>query len=432
MTSAGPRGAEDLLRELAPQALGAVARRFRTFDEAEDAVQEALLAAATRWPRDGVPDNARAWLVTVATRRMTDRLRQDEARRRREAASVAGEGAGRPTVPDRDDSLDLFFLCCHPVLTPASAIPLTLRAVGGLTTAEIARAFLVPESTMAQRISRAKRRIKESGEPFAPPTAQEWDGRLRSVLKVLYLVFTEGHSASAGLLVTRTELSAEAIRLTRMVHAALPEHPEVAGLLALMLLDEARRPARTGPHGELVPLDQQDRSLWDRALVAEGVALVSGALPRGAVGEYQLQAAIAALHDEAPTAEETDWPQIRALYTVLERMTGNPLVSLNLAVAVAMVEGPAAGLARVASLGDRLAGNHRIDAVRAHLHEMAGDHGAAGAHYRLAAGRTTSMAERDYLVARAARLERTARLAGQDERRPSRSTSASPSRTPDR
>jgi RNA polymerase sigma factor (sigma-70 family) len=397
-------GVEDLLRELAPQVFGAVARRYGDLDDAEDTVQEALLAAATHWPAEGVPDDPQAWLTTVAARRMTDKLRRDGARRRREVTAAAREPADPPPVPDRDDSLMLLFLCCHPALTPASAIPLTLRAVGGLTTAEIARAFLVPEATMAQRMSRAKQRIKASGAPFAMPTAAEWPERLRSVLHVLYLIFNEGYAASTGARVARSDLSAEAIRLTRMVHAALPDDPEVAGLLALMLLSESRRPARTGPDGELVPLAEQDRSLWDRALIAEGVALVSAALPKGAVGEYQLQAAIAALHDEAESAEETDWPQILALYGLLERITANPMVTLNRAVAMAMVEGPAAGLALLTSLDERLAGHHRLDSVRAHLLELHGDPHTAIAHYRTAAGRTTSVAERDYLLMRAGRL----------------------------
>jgi RNA polymerase sigma factor (sigma-70 family) len=395
---------EDLLRELAPQVLGVVARRFGDLADAEDSVQEALLAAATQWPVDGVPDDPRAWLTTVAARRMTDRLRREGARRRREAAAVAAEPADPPPVPDRDDSLTLLFLCCHPALTPASAIPLTLRAVGGLTTAEIARAFLVPEATMAQRISRAKQRIKASGASFVVPTGSELVERLRSVLHVLYLLFNEGYSASSGTQVARSELSAEAIRLTRLVQAALPDDPEVGGLLALMVLNEARRPARTGPDGELVPLAEQDRSRWDRALIEEGVALVSAALPKGAVGEYQLQAAIAALHDEAESADATDWPQILALYGLLERMSGNPMVTLNRAVAAAMVDGPAAGLALLEGLDDRLAGHHRLDAVRAHLLELNGDHEPAIAHYRSAAGRTTNVAERDYLLTRAAGL----------------------------
>jgi RNA polymerase sigma factor (sigma-70 family) len=395
---------EDLLRDLGPQVLGAVARRYGDLADAEDSVQEALVAAATQWPAEGVPDDPRAWLTTVAARRMTDRLRREGARRRREVAVAVREPVDPPSAPDRDDSLTLLFLCCHPALTPASAIPLTLRAVGGLTTAEIARAFLVPEATMAQRISRAKQRIKASGASFAMPTGSELRDRLRSVLHVLYLLFNEGYAASSGAQVARSELSAEAIRLTRMVHSSLPDDPEVAALLALMLLNEARRPARTGPGGELVPLAEQDRSRWDRALIEEGVALVTAALPTGAVGEYQLQAAIAALHDEAESAEATDWPQILALYGLLERMTGNPMVTLNRAVAAAMVDGPGAGLALLDGLDDRLAGHHRLDAVHAHLLEMSGDGEAAIAHYQTAAARTTSIAERDYLLMRAAGL----------------------------
>ena len=396
---------EGLLRDLAPQVLGAVARRYGDIDNAEDAVQEALLAAAKQWPAEGVPDNPRGWLIAVAARRMTDRVRREEARRRREVVAASREPApGPPPVPDRDDSLMLLFLCCHPALTPASAIPLTLRAVGGLTTGEIARAFLVPEATMAQRISRAKQRVKVSGASFVMPTGSEWAARLRSVLHVLYLLFSEGYAASTGANVARSELSTEAIRLTRMVHASLQDDPEVAGLLALMLLNEARRPARTGPDGELVPLAEQDRTLWDRALIAEGVGLVSATLPKGAVGEYQLQAAIAAVHDEAESADATDWPQILALYGLLEQMTGNPIVMLNRAVAAAMVDGPAAGLELLEALDERLAGHHRLDAVRAHLLEMEGNREPAIASYRTAAGRTTSVAERDYLLTRAARL----------------------------
>jgi RNA polymerase sigma factor (sigma-70 family) len=396
---------EDLLRELAPQVLGAVARRYRPFEDAEDAVQEALLAATMQWPAEGVPDNPRGWLIAVAARRMTDRVRNEEARRRREqAAGLQQPAEAPPPPPAHDDSLTLLFLCCHPALTPASAIALTLRAVGGLTTAEIARAFLVPEATMAQRISRAKQRITASGAVLVMPTPDEWGERLRPVLHTLYLMFNEGYSATSGASVARGDLSAEAIRLTRMVHRLLPDDPEVAGLLALMVLSEARRPARTGPDGELVPLAEQDRSLWSRELIAEGVALVSGALPRGAVGEYQLQAAIAAVHDEAAGAADTDWPQILSLYRLLEQMTANPMVTLNRAIAEAMVHGPKAGLATLEGLDERLAGHHRLDAVRAHLLEMDGALDAAIAHYRTAAGRTTSLAERAYLTTRAARL----------------------------
>jgi RNA polymerase sigma factor (sigma-70 family) len=403
--------AESLLRELAPRALGAVARRFGDFAAAEDAVQEALVAAATQWSRDGVPENPRAWLIHVASRRMTDHLRTELARRRRETLAASERRWSRP-APDsgeeeeRDDTLLLLFMCCHPALTPPSAIALTLRAVGGLTTAEIASAFFVPEATMAQRISRAKQSIKASGVPFAMPTEQDRSERQRAVLQVLYLIFNEGYTSSAGPDLQRPELSNEAIRLTRAVHRLLPRDGEVAGLLALMLLTDARRPARTGPDGELIPLADQDRTLWDRRAIVEGIALVTGALSRGSVGAYQLQAAISALHDEAPRAEETDWPQILALYGLLERMADNPMVSLNRAIATAMVRGPAAGLdvLRALDADGRLAGHHRLQAVRAHLLEMAGDHGAASAHYRGAAERTTSLPERHYLITRAARL----------------------------
>jgi len=402
-------GVEDLLRELAPQVLGVLVRRYGDLADAEDAVQEALLAAATQWPVPRPPDNPRGWLIAAATHHLMDMWRSDEARRRREDLDAVREVTAPPEVSNEDDSLALLVLCCHPALTPGSAIPLTLRAVGGLTTAEIARAFLVPEATMAQRISRAKQRIKSSGVPFRMPTHSEWGERLRSVLHVLYLIFNEGYAASTGAEVARSDLSGEAIRLTRVLHTSLPDDPEVAGLLALMLLTDARRPARTGPDGELVRLAEQDRTLWDHALIAEGVALISAALPRGAVGDYQLQAAIAAVHDEAATAEQTDWRQILALYGLLERMTGNPMVALNRAVAAAMVDGPDAGLALLGALDGRLAGHHRLDGVRAHLLEMAGDVEGAIAHYRMAAGRTTSLAERRYLTTQAARLARTAR-----------------------
>jgi RNA polymerase sigma factor (sigma-70 family) len=395
---------EDLLRELAPQVLGVLMRRYGDFTDAEDAVQEALLAAATRWPAEGLPDSPHGWLIAVAVRRLTDSWRSDVARRRRQDQAAARAPAEPPDVSGEDDSLSLLFLCCHPALTPGSAIPLTLRAVGGLTTAEIARAFLVPETTMAQRISRSKKRIKSSDVPFRMPTPAEWTERLRSVLHVVYLIFNEGYAASTGADVARSDLSGEAIRLTRALHAVLPDDPEVSGLLALMLLTDARRPARTGPNGELVPLAEQDRALWDQALIAEGVALISAALTRGAVGAYQLQAAIAAVHDEAATAKETDWPQIFALYGLLERVTGNPMVTLNRAIAATMVHGPVTGMALLAGLDERLAGHHRLDAVRAHLLEMAGDVEGAVAHYRRAAGRTTSLAERMYLTTQAARL----------------------------
>ena len=407
---------EHLLRDLAPQVLGAVIRRFRDFAAAEDAVQEALMAAAVQWPREGVPDNPRAWLIHVAARRMTDHLRSEIARRNREAA-VALEAEQpapleAPTGMDPDDTLILLFMCCHPALTPSSAIALTLRAVGGLTTAEIASAFLVPEATMAQRISRAKQSIKASGIPFQLPTSQERAQRLRAVLHVLYLIFSEGYTSSAGQRLQRLELSHEAIRLTRAVHALLPDDAEVAGLLALMLLTDARRAARTRPDGELIPLAKQNRTLWDQAEISEGVALLTAVLPKGSVGAYQLQAAIAAVHDEAARAEDTDWPQILALYEVLKRISDNPMVLLNHAVAAAMVNGPAKGLELLKALDSdaRLAGHHRLDAVRAHLLEMAGDPQTAIAHYRIAASRTTSIPERNYLIAQAARLSEAATI----------------------
>jgi RNA polymerase sigma factor (sigma-70 family) len=395
---------EDLLRTLAPQVLGVVARRFRDFDAAEDAVQEALLAAALHWPSGGLPDNPHGWLVQAAVHRLTDRFRSEQARRRREEA-VAQEPPPAD-VPDTDDTLVLLFLCGHPALTTASAIALTLRAVGGLTTAEIAGAFLVPEATMAQRISRAKARIKASAVPFRLPAAAEREARLRSVLHVLYLVFNEGYTSSAGGRLHRTELSGEAIRLTRLLRGMLPDDGEVAGLLALMLLTDARRPARTGPAGELVPLAEQDRSRWNRAQIREGVALVTEALGRGDAGEYRLQASIAAAHAIAPRVEDTGWGQILGAYRLLERLTDNPMVALNRAIATAMVHGPAAGLARLDALGERLAGHHRLDAVRAHLLELAGDVATAVRHYDAAASRTANTPERRYLTTRAARLRR--------------------------
>ena len=389
---------------MAPQVLGALVRRYRDFDAAEDAVQEALLAAALNWPRDGVPENPYGWLVQTAERRLIDQWRSDRSRRERESL-VSAEEESTSEVSDRDDTLVVVFMCCHPALTPASAIALTLRAAGGLTTAEIANAFLVDEATMAQRISRAKQRIKASGVPFALPTLEEQPERLRLVLHVLYLIFNEGYASSIGRELQRTELSAEAIRLTRIVQRLLPDDGEVTGLLALMLLIDARRPARTDAEGELVPLAEQDRALWDRAQIAEGLALVDRAVEMGAVGEYQLQAAIAAVHDRAPHADDTDWPQILALYGLLERMTGNPVVTLNRAVAAAMADGPAAGLAILDGIDERMAGHYRLDAVRAHMLEMAGDTDAAVALYRAAAGRTTSLPEQRYLAARAARLK---------------------------
>jgi predicted RNA polymerase sigma factor len=300
--------------------------------------------------------------------------------------------------------LILIFMCCHPSLTPASAIPLTLRAVGGLTTREIAAAFLVPEATMAQRISRAKAKIKESDEPFALPSPDAFAERLRSVLHVLYLLFNEGYASSSGPDLARTDLSGEAIRLARGVHAALPDDPEVTGLLALMLLTDARRPARTRADGELVPLAEQDRSLWDRGLIAEGVALITGALRRGQVGEYQVQAAVAAVHDQAARHDDTNWSEILALYGLLERMTGNPMVTLNRAVAAAMADEPGTGLALLDGLGERLGDHHRLHSVRAHLLELAGDTETAIVEFRAAASRTTNPREQHYLTTKAARL----------------------------
>ena len=390
--------------------LGIVVRRFHDFAAAEDALQEASIAAAVQWPREGVPENPRAWLTQVAFRKMADHIRSESARRHRET-ELAGESARveAPTVDtvlQEDDTLVLLFMCCHPALTPASAIALTLRAVGGLTTAEIANAFLVPEATMAQRISRAKQTVKDSGIPFQMPTAAEHGERLRSVLHVLYLIFNEGYTASSGPHLRRADLSHEAIRLTRMVRALQPDDPEVAGLLALMLLTDARRFARIGENSELIPLAKQNRALWDRTQIAEGIALLSAALPKGSVGPYQLQAAIAAVHDEAATAEDTDWPQILALYELLKRMSDNPMVMLNHAIAAAMVHGPEKGLHLLDRLNDdpRMAGNHRMDTVRAHLLEMAGQTEAAGMYYRAAAGKTGNIPERDFLLMQAARL----------------------------
>jgi RNA polymerase sigma factor (sigma-70 family) len=416
-------GVEGLLRELAPQALGALVRRYGHFDACEDAVQEALLAAATQWPRDGLPANPRGWLVTVASRRLTDEFRSESARRRREEADAAlagpaaAGGADEATggrAGERDDSLALLFLCCHPSLSPPSQVALTLRAVGGLTTAEVARAFLVPESTMGQRISRAKATVTAAGATFDLPPPEERSDRLAAVLQVLYLVFNEGYAASSGDDLVRVDLTAEAVRLTREAHRLLPDDREVAGLLALMLLTEARRPARTRPDGALVPLDEQDRSLWRRDLIEEGVDLITRTLPVGPVGPYQVQAAIAAVHDEAARAEDTDWPQVLALYGVLERIAPNPIVTLNRAVALAMVQGPEAGLELLATLDAdrRTARHHRLFTVRAHLLELAGDTADALVAYRTAARLTTSRPERRHLETRAARLAAEQRPSG--------------------
>jgi RNA polymerase sigma factor (sigma-70 family) len=406
-------GPGDLLRELAPQVLGALVRRYGHFDSAEEATQEALIAAARQWPSEGVPDSPRGWLITVASRRLTDLLRAEAARQRREDAVarwvlpeqwLAPAADAAPT--DQDDTLILLFMCCHPALTPAAQIALTLRAVGGLATAEIARAFLVSEATMTRRISRAKQQVKESTVPFRRPAPGERSARLAAVLHVLYLIFTEGYASTSGPSLHRRDLAAEAIRLARLVHRLLPGDAEVAGLLALMLLTDARRAARTGPGGELIPMAEQDRGQWDAAQIVEGTGLVTAALARGPAGPYQLQAAIAALHDEAPAPEATDWPQIMALYEVLLRLSDNPVVRLNHAVAVAMVRGPQAGLELLADLDadPRMTAGHQLPAVRAHLLEMAGDQDGARAAYLAAAVRTANLVQQRYLHARAARL----------------------------
>jgi RNA polymerase sigma factor (sigma-70 family) len=394
---------EDLLREAAPRVLAALVRRFGDFSDSEDAVQEAMIDAARQWPAQGTPENPVGWLVHVASRRMTDRIRSESARRGREE-TIAADRTEPPTGAEHDDTLVLMLICCHSALTPASAIALTLRAVGGLTTAEIGDAFLVPEATMAQRISRAKQTIKASPEPFAMPAAAEREERLRSLLRIVYLIFNEGYVASSGAELARAELSGEAIRLARIVRLALPEDPEVAGLLALMLLTDARRPARSDADGELIPLEQQDRSLWDRELTDEGLAVLAEALRQGAVGEYQLQAAIAAEHAKAARVEDTDWREILGLYGLLERISANPMVALNRAIAAAMVEGPRAGLDLIAGLDEQLAGHHRLHAVRAHLLEMCGETDAAIAEYRTAAELTKSLPEQRYLTTQAARL----------------------------
>ncbi|MEU5777737.1 sigma-70 family RNA polymerase sigma factor [Streptomyces venezuelae] len=403
-------GTEDLLRLHAPQVLGALVRRYGHFGAAEDAVQEALLAAARQWPDQGVPENPRGWLIKVASRRLMDQLRADDARRRREedAARLTPRDAftapppGESRAPADDDTLTLLFLCCRPELTAAAQVALTLRAVGGLTTAEIARAHLVPEATMAQRISRAKAKIK--GAPFRQPGPADRDARLAVVLQVLYLIFNEGYTATSGDALHRADLAREAIRLTRSVRRLLPREGPVTGLLALMLLTEARSAARTGPHGELIPLEEQDRALWDRRAIAEGTALVEEALGQGPPGAYQLQAAIAALHDEAADADATDWPQILALYDVLVRLAPEPMAELGRAVAYAMVHGPRAGLQELESFEDALRGHYRLEAVRAHLLERAGDAEGARAAYRSAARGTLSRPEAHYLQTRAARL----------------------------
>ena len=404
---------EGLLRRLAPEVLGVLLRRHSQFDACEDAVQEALLAAALQWPSEGVPEHPRAWLITVASRRLSDAWRAEHARRDRENADFAALPASElrapapaDEVPSADDTLSLLFLCCHPSLSPSSQLALTLRAVGGLTTPEIARAFLVPEATMGQRISRAKATIKDAGGTFSMPPDAERDARLKVVLHVLYVIFNEGYTATSGPSLQRRDLATEAIRLIRLVHRLLPADGEVAGLLALMLLTEARHAARTGPDGSLIPLAEQDRSLWHDDLIREGTELIAATLPRARLGPYQLQAAIAAVHAEAASPEQTDWPQVLALYELHERVAPNPMATLNRAVALAMVHGPHSGLDLLATLDDeeRLAGHHRLTSVRAHLLELAGDTAAAREAFKLAAKQTTSVPEQRHLERRAARL----------------------------
>ena len=409
------RSVERLLRDITPQVLGALTRRHRDFAAAEDAVQEALIDASMQWPVEGIPENAAGWLYRVALRRLTDYRRSEAARRHREAhvaSELENAGVIAPSLddefePEQDDTLVLLFMCAHPSLTSASSTALTLRAVGGLTTREIGAAFFVSEASMAQRISRAKQTIRESNVPFSLPSAQELDQRLDSVRHVLYLIFNEGYASSSGEHLQRVDLSSEAIRLARALHASVPGSAEVAGLLALMLLTDARRAARSGQAGELIPLDEQDRALWDQSLIQEGVALITNAMTQGCIGPYQLQAAIAALHDQAQTTQTTDWAQIAALYGLLERMSDNPMVALNRAVAIAMVEGPEAGLRQVESVAqdERLKEHYRLDAVRAHLYERMNRRDLALEHYRRAAERTASLPERNYLLSRAMKLE---------------------------
>ncbi|MGH3703291.1 MAG: RNA polymerase sigma factor [Agromyces sp.] len=396
------------MRAHAPQVLAALLRRYGTgqLDVCEDAVQEALLAAHRQWPRDGRPDDAFAWLLTVARRRMIDRIRSDHHRRDREHAYVElwQPLAEAPTI-HADESIRLLRLCCHPALSRTAQVTLTLRAVAGLTTAQIAHAFLLPESTIAQRISRAKAGIRSAGANFPPPLGP--GDRLDQVLDVIYVMFTEGHTSSSGADPNDIRLSDEAIRLGRLVHEVQPDHVETAGLLSLMILTDARRAARTDARGALIPLDEQDRSLWDREAISEATDVLDESLTRGTPGPYAIQAAIAALHDEAPSTETTDWPQILALYRLLDYTTQNPVATLNAAVAEAMVHGPEAGLATIDVLVDlgRITDRRRIASVRAHLLERAGRTAEAIEEYRDAAQQTLSIPERDYLTGRARRLE---------------------------
>ncbi len=395
-------GIEPLLRELTPRVLSALVRRYGDLALCEDAVQEALLAAALQWPRDGTPANPTGWLITAASRRRIELWRSDSARLRRERSVALLAPTDSSSAPAEDDTLTLFLLCAHPSLSRAAQVALTLRAVGGLTTAEIARAYLLPEATVAQRISRAKQRIRASGADFRMPPAAELPARISTLLEVLYMIFNEGHTASSGASLTRVDLTREAIRLTRQVHAQRPGDGEVTGLLALMLMTDARRPARTNETGDLVPLSDQDRRKWDAGGIAEGIALITDALETAAVGPYQLQAAIAAVHSEATTAAATDWPQILALYDLLMTIAPGPIVALSRSVAVAMVLGPAAGLADLDAVElTSPPGNHRADAVRAHLMELSGDSEGARRLYSRAARRTLNLPEQHYLEGRA-------------------------------
>jgi RNA polymerase sigma factor (sigma-70 family) len=406
---------EQVWRRCAPDLLAALIRRCGDFDAAEDAVQDALLAAARQWPIDGVPDNPKGWLITVASRRLVDQWRSERARTDREqllarhtsAEQFLGSAADAPDIAGHDDSLSLLLLCCHPALTRPSRVALTLRAVAGLSTAQIAHAFLVPEATMAQRISRAKSRLGEIGARFSVPPVEHLPDRVAGAAQVLYLIFTEGHTSTTGASLYSVELADEAIRLTRRLHTCLPDAGEVAGLLALMLLTDARRDARLGSDGSLIPLAEQNRTLWDQAQIGEGIRLVEHALPTGPVGPFQLQAAIAALHGEANRAEDTDWAQIETLYRMLAQLAPSPVVTLNHAVAVAMVEGPATGLELLVPLEHdrRMRQNHRLHAVRAHLLEMTGRFDDARAAYALAARSATSIPEQRYLNGKAGQRE---------------------------
>ncbi|HET8915743.1 MAG TPA: sigma-70 family RNA polymerase sigma factor [Propionibacteriaceae bacterium] len=396
---------EHLLRTEAPQVLGALVRRFGHFDIAEDAVQDALLAATQQWPNRGIPEHPRGWLIRVGYRRMVDQLRADQLRRRREYQLASQPAQASPDESAADDSLTLLFLCCHPILSPVSQVALTLRAVGGLTTTEIAHAYGVTEVAMGQRISRAKQQIRSTGGRFVLPSAEDRGNRLTAVLHVLYLIFNEGYAATAGEQLHRVDLTTEAIRLTRTLHRLLPDEPEVAGLLALMLLSDARRPARSTEAGDLVTMEHQRRELWDKALTAEGTVLITAVMRRRQVGPYQLQAAIAALHNGAPSYAETDWPQIAALYAWLEQLTPTPPVQLSRAVAVAMAYGPRRGIVLLDSIEDDSLIRQRERAVRAHLLELDGDTQRAAELFREAATLTDNLAERRYLESRAQHLE---------------------------